>query len=128
MPFPILGFPNAGLFPDVDDVGHAAALQDPDGEPEGDHIWRMQLTNSERALLRDGGVPERAVDRFEEWLQRLEDYDSFELGPESRWGLARVTRRLDEGMESLGYLLEIMLRRLRPRGRWPGGEDTTTGS
>ena len=107
--------PNAGLFPDVNDIGHTAALHDLDG----DHIWRMQLTNSERALLCEGGVPESAVSRLEEMLQRLEDYDSFELGPESRWGLARVTRRLDEGTESLGYILEVMLRRLRPRGRWP---------
>ena len=107
--------PNFGLFPEVHEVGHEAAL----AGPEDDDVWRMQLTNAEGAMLRDMGVPERAVHRLEEFFQRLEDYDSFELGPEARWGLARLTRRADEGIESLGAVLEVMLRRLRPRGRWP---------
>ena len=107
--------PNFGLYPDVNPVGHEDALAD----LEGDHIWRMQLTESERALPRGGGIPEGSVQRLEDLFQRLEDYDSFELGPESRWALARLSRRVDEATEALGTLLEVMLRRLRPRGRWP---------
>ena len=100
--------PNFGLFPEVHSPGHMETMSD----SEGDHIWRMQLTNSERALLRGGGVPERAVQRLEDFFQRLEDYDSFELGPESRWALARLARRVDEATEALGFVLEVMLRRL----------------
>ncbi|CAE7853740.1 unnamed protein product, partial [Symbiodinium sp. KB8] len=46
---------------------------------------------------------------LEELFQRLEDYDSFEMGPESRWALARLTRRVDEATEALGSVLEVML-------------------
>ena len=98
--------PNFGLFPVV-------------SEMDDRHTWLMELTNSERARLQENGVPQGQISRIEQLLLSLDDHDSADLGPESRWGLGRLTQRLDEALGSLEAILEILLRRLRPRGHWP---------
>ena len=105
-----LGLPNEGLLPEVHDV---------DPRELAEIVWTMQLTESERALLADAGTPEAVVNRLADLFERLEDHDSLERGPEARWALGRLVRRMDEAIENQGVILQVMLRRLQIRGRWP---------
>ena len=57
--------PNSGLFPEVRELGVSA------GE-EMEETWLMQLTNSERALLSESGVPTATVNRMETLLDTME--------------------------------------------------------
>ena len=98
--------PNHGLFPDVHEVNET-------------HTWMMSLTNAERAMLQEGGVPTRELDRVENLLASIDDHDSAERGPEARWALGRLVQRMDEGLDSVEKILQVLLRRLRPRGVWP---------
>ena len=105
-----LGFPNDGLMPEVHDV---------DPQELAEIVWTMQLTQSERALLLDAGTPEAVVHRISDLFERLEDHDSLERGPEARCALGRLVRRMDEAIENQGVILQVMMRRLQVRGRWP---------
>ena len=105
-----IGFPNDGLMPEVRDV---------DPRELAEIVWTMQLTESERALLVDAGTPEAVVNRISDLFERLEDHDSLERGPEARWALGRLVRRMDEAIENQGVILQVMMRRLQIRGRWP---------
>ena len=105
-----LGLPNDGLMPEVHDV---------DPQELAEIVWTMQLTQSERALLVDAGTPEAVVNRISDLFERLEDHDSLERGPEARWALGRLVRRMDEAIENQGVILQVMMRRLQIRGRWP---------
>ena len=105
-----LGLPSDGLLPEVHDV---------DPQELAEIVWTMQLTESERALLVDAGTPEAVVNRISDLFERLEDHDSLERGPEARWALGRLVRRMDEAIENQGVILQVMLRRLQIRGRWP---------
>ena len=98
--------PNFGFFPEVHEVDEA-------------HTWMMSLTNAERAMLQEGGVPARELDRVEQLLTSIDDHDSADRGPEARWALGRMVQRIDEGLDTVEKILQVLLRRLRPRGVWP---------
>ena len=70
-------------------------------------------------MLQENGVQTLVVDRVDALLMQMDDLAATELGPEARWGLARLVRRADEGMVALQCILDVLLRRLRPRGTWP---------
>ena len=98
--------PNFGLYPEVHEV-------------DEDHTWMMSLTNAERAMLQEGGVPARELDRVEQLLASIDDHDSADRGPDARWALGRMVQRIDEGLDTVEKVLQVLLRRLRPRGVWP---------
>ncbi|CAE7654624.1 hypothetical protein AK812_SmicGene16083 [Symbiodinium microadriaticum] len=66
-----------------------------------------------------GGVPELPVERIDLLLECLEDHQAADHGPEARWALARLVRRLEDAQASLQVVLEVLARRLRPRGYLP---------
>ena len=101
--------PNFGLFPNV-----GPALP-----PTPPNPWLLQLTGAERRLLQEGGVPELPIERIDLLLECLEDHQAADHGPEARWALARLVRRLEEAQGSLQVVLEVLARRLRPRGYLP---------
>ncbi|CAE7806396.1 unnamed protein product [Symbiodinium microadriaticum] len=101
--------PNHGLFPDV-----GPALP-----PAPPNPWLLQLTGAERRLLQEGGVPELPLERIDLLLECLEDHQAAEHGAEARWALARLARRLEDALDSLQLVLEILVRRLQPRGYLP---------
>ena len=101
--------PNYGLLPDV-----GPALP-----PTPPNPWLLQLTGAERRLLQEAGVPELRVERIDLLLECLEDHQAADHGPEARWALARLVRRLEDAQASLQVVLEVLARRLRPRGYLP---------
>ncbi|CAE7824465.1 C28H8.4, partial [Symbiodinium sp. KB8] len=70
-------------------------------------------------LLQEAGVPELRVERIDLLLECLEDHQAADHGPEARWALARLVRRLEDAQASLQVVLEVLARRLRPRGYLP---------
>ncbi|CAE7308058.1 unnamed protein product [Symbiodinium microadriaticum] len=86
--------PNHGLYPDVHEVNET-------------HTWMMSLTNAERAMLQEGGVPARELDRVEQLLASIDDHDSAERGPEARWALGRLVQRIDEGLDTVEKILQV---------------------
>ena len=102
--------PNFGLFPDVREATPpAGVVMDP----------TMELTNSERAMLREAGMPGREVDRLAHLFTSLDSHETSGTGAEARWALGRLSGRADDGVQCLECLLNIIQRRLRPRGHWP---------
>ena len=99
--------PGHGLFPEVVEAGH------------GDEMMLMQMTPSERARLQEGGVPNHLIQRLENFLDVLQRHQDEERGPEARWGVARVHRRLEEGTNAVDCIIEILSRRLMAQGHWP---------
>ena len=108
--------PNFGLFPVVTPVTLPAATP---VAPEVEEALFMQLTGAERQTLRENGVPTEAITRVADLLDRLDDHNSFETGPEARWALCRLVQRAEDGVQCLEAILEILHRRLRPRGYLP---------
>ncbi|CAE7470277.1 unnamed protein product [Symbiodinium sp. CCMP2592] len=102
--------PNAGLFPDVTPAP-------PPPVPPGD--WMMSITNSEEATLLEAGIPRGQVDRVAALLASLDRHQAQGSGPESRWAIACLVRRIDEGQEALDRVRDVLARRLVPRGFLP---------
>ena len=101
--------PNFGLFPEVRPA-----------RPEEPPIpWRLQLTGAERRLLQEGNVPELPIERIDAILESLEDHEAAESGPESRWALARLIGQAEGALDSLQTIVDILQRRLHPRGYLP---------
>ena len=98
--------PNAGLFPTVMPV---------DGETFG----RMAITNSELATLQEYGVSRTTRQRLDEMLQAFDRHEQQGTGPESRWALERLVRRVGEGADAQQAILQVLRRRLVPRGLLP---------
>ena len=109
--------PNAGLFPDVSEVGHMERLRDQ--TPVEDMISMMQLSGHERASLQEAGVPETLIQRLEAFLLTLSDHQAADRGGEARWALSRVLQRAEEGLEAIENVVRILGRRLRPQGHFP---------
>ena len=104
--------PNSGLFPEVRELGVSA------GE-EMEETWLMQLTNSERALLSESGVPTATVNRMETLLDTMERQQQEGRGAEGRWALGCFLSRAAGGLEALDRVVGVLQRRLQPRGYWP---------
>ncbi|CAE7028561.1 unnamed protein product [Symbiodinium sp. CCMP2592] len=102
--------PNAGLFPDVTPAP-------PPPVPPGD--WMMSITNGEEATLLEAGIPRGLVDRVAALLASLDRHQAQGSGPESRWAIACLVRRIDEGQEALDRVRDVLARRLVPRGFLP---------
>ncbi|CAE7273684.1 NNT, partial [Symbiodinium sp. CCMP2456] len=79
----------------------------------------MQLTDNERSNLEQLRVPTVQVDRFAQLLDVLQDHQVQERGPESRWALQCVLRRAEHAEEALELMLNVISRRLQPRGVYP---------
>ncbi|CAE7542500.1 unnamed protein product [Symbiodinium sp. CCMP2592] len=103
--------PNYGLFPAVRDL-------EPD-ELAGDEVFMMQLTNSERALLQERGVPNSVVGRIETMLNTMDRQQQEGRGAEGRWALGCFLNRATEGLEAMEQAMSILQRRLLPRGYLP---------
>ena len=104
--------PNHGLFP------HAQPAAPPSGVTMTTGP-SMELTNSERAHLEDAGVPRGEIQRLAHLFDSLNHHEDQGTGPESRWAVGRLSQRGDEGVQCLECVLNILQRRLRPRGHWP---------
>ena len=101
--------PNYGLFPEV-------------SEPEVgdvDAVWMMQLTNAERALLQESGVPPATVSRMETLLETMDRQQAEGRGAEGRWALGCFLHRAADGLEALDRIVGVLQRRLLPRGYVP---------
>ena len=98
--------PNQAFFPIIQPI-------------DEEHSWLIHLTGAERRMLQENGVQGPVVERIDALLLQMDDFAATELGPEARWGLARLVRRADEGMVALQCILDVLLRRLRPRGTRP---------
>eukprot|EP00439_Symbiodinium_sp_Y106_P040731 s9_g5.t1 len=98
--------PNHGLFPVVTTI---------DPETHG----RMALTNGERATLEEYGVSRRFVQQVEDLLRSLDEQETLRSGPESRWALECFVRRAGEGADANQAILQVLRRRLVPRGLLP---------
>ena len=102
--------PNAGLFPEVRELGQ---------EADDDEAAFMQLTGAERRRMQENGVPDHVQDRVEHLMEALHQHQENDRGPEARWALQRLRLRAEEGVQCLEAILEIMGRRMMPRGFWP---------
>ena len=67
-----VGLPNEGLFPHVT-------------EADPQRSWRMEITNSEAALLQEHGLSAEGIARIEHLLHALDTHQDNGSGPESRW-------------------------------------------
>eukprot|EP00439_Symbiodinium_sp_Y106_P060929 s1821_g9.t1 len=106
--------PNHGLFPVV---GPAQPVTD----------MRMELTNAETAVLQEAAVPPQSLARLQSMMEMLDRHQAEGRGPEARWALGCMVRRLDEGTQALDAIRGVLSRRLVPRGylpvrRYPVGE------
>eukprot|EP00439_Symbiodinium_sp_Y106_P052353 s1996_g7.t1 len=102
--------PNAGLFPEVRELGQ---------EVDADEVGFMQLTGAERRRMQENGVPDHVQDRVEHLMEALHQHQENDRGPEARWALQRLRLRAEEGVQCLEAILEILGRRMMPRGFWP---------
>ena len=107
--------PNHGLFPTV---GPAQPMTD----------LRMELTNAEVASLQEAAVPQQTLHRLQAMMQMLDQHQLEGRGPEARWALGCLLRRLDESVQARDVILGVLQRRLVPRGylpvrRYPVSED-----
>ena len=98
--------PNYGLGPDVHPV---PPLQE----------MRMELSNAEVATLQEAAVPQQTIRRLQAMMEALDRHQAEDRGPEARWALGCLLRRLDEGLQALDAALGVMARRLVPRGYLP---------
>ena len=101
--------PNYGLFPDVSEQ----EVEDADA------VWMMQLTNAERALLQESGVPPATVSRMETLLETMDRQQAEGRGAEGRWALGCFLHRAADGLEALDRIVGVLQRRLLPRGYVP---------
>ena len=104
---PAAGLPNEGLFPTVREADYL------------DLAGSLELTGAERRRLQEVGVPGAMIDRLADIFQGLNSHQLSDRGPEGRWAPARFARRAEEGLQALDILLELVTRRLVPRGHWP---------
>ncbi|CAE7642245.1 unnamed protein product, partial [Symbiodinium sp. CCMP2456] len=81
--------------------------------------YYLVVKGAERARLQEGGIANSAIDRVEHLLLAMDDHAAADAGPEVRWALCRLLQRAEEATNSIDCLMEILLRRLRPRGVWP---------
>ena len=79
----------------------------------------MQLTNSEWATLEQLRMSEHQLRRLETLFEALHEHQIHGRGPESRWALRCIIRRGNHVEELVDVLLNIMERRLHPRGFFP---------
>ena len=79
----------------------------------------MAITNGEISGMQENGVPRDIIRRVEDLLQCLDDMQADGRGPEHRWGLGRLVRRADEAVDATGAIVEVLRRRLQPRGLLP---------
>ena len=98
--------PNYGLFPVV---SPAPPLSD----------LRMELSNAETAVLQEAAVPQQTLARLQGMMEMLDRHQAEGRGPEARWALGCLLRRLDEGTQALDAILGVLSRRLVPRGYLP---------
>ena len=116
--------PNGGLFPEVREVQGGweefeLAQNEAGSELVQDETGFMQLTGAERQRLQENGVPDHVLTRVESLLEALQEHQDNERGPESRWALQRLRLRAEEGLQCLDAILEVIGRRMMPRGFWP---------
>ena len=104
--------PNYGLFPEVREV----PLRGEDGHLE---MGLMAITNGEVATLQEAGVSRRHIQRVTDMLDALDEQQRLGRGAESRWALARYLQRAEEGISASRAIVNILHRRLRPRGVLP---------
>ena len=79
----------------------------------------MQVTGAERRRMQENGVPDHVQDRVEHLMEALHQHQENDRGPEARWALQRLRLRAEEGVPCLEAILEILGRRMMPRGFWP---------
>ncbi|CAE7621059.1 unnamed protein product [Symbiodinium sp. CCMP2592] len=84
-----------------------------------DEVNMMQLTNSERALLQESGVPAGAIARMETMLETMDRQQQEGRGAEGRWALGCFLDRATDGLEAMERAMGILQRRLLPRGYLP---------
>ena len=99
--------PNAGLFPEVREV------------QEHEEAQFMQLTMAEQQRLREQGVPQREVQRLGDVLQSMDEHQIGGTGPESRWAIGCIIQRSSEAIDALEMIVEVLARRVVPRGYLP---------
>ena len=80
---------------------------------------RMELSNAEVATLQEAAVPQQTIRRLQAMMEALDRHQAEDRGPEARWALGCLLRRLDEGLQALDAALGVMARRLVPRGYLP---------
>ena len=102
--------PNHGLFPAV----RPARLR-----LDGDETGLMRITNSEIALLQEGGAGRQHIRRVTDLLELLDAEQVQGTGAEARWSLARLLRRVADAQETIEVTMRILRRRLRARGVLP---------
>ncbi|CAE7597168.1 SSB, partial [Symbiodinium sp. CCMP2456] len=98
--------PNAGLFPVVREI----VPHEEGDEDEDDLLHLMQLTGAERQSLEEQGVPQSQIQRIENLLSQIHTHQEGGTGPEARWALARLIRRMEDGLESVEAAIVIMAR------------------
>ena len=98
--------PNAGLFPEV-------RMAEAEVEPA-----QMALSGAEHRLLQEAGLPANMIQRLSDIFAALDLHQQEDRGPESRWALARMARRAQEGLDALDVVAGLLARRLVPRGFW----------
>ena len=102
--------PNHGLFPAV----RPARLR-----LDGDETGLMRITNSEIALLQEGGAGRQHIRRVTDLLELLDAEQVRGTGAEARWSLARLLQRVADAQETIEVTMRILRRRLRARGVLP---------
>ena len=83
------------------------------------HEMRMELSNAEVATLQEAAVPQPTIRRLQAMMEALDRHQAEDRGPEARWALGCLLRRVDEGAHALDEALRILARRLVPRGYLP---------
>ena len=98
--------PNHGLLPLVGPAQPIVKMQ-------------MELTGAETAVLQEAAVPQQTLARLQSMMEMLDRHQAEGRGPEARWALGCLLRRLDEGTQALDVVLGVLSRRLVPRGYLP---------
>eukprot|EP00439_Symbiodinium_sp_Y106_P016817 s2322_g2.t1 len=118
--------PNEGLFPVVNHVdretfGRMAITNSELATLQEETFGRMAITNSELATLQEYGVSRAIRQRLEQMLQAFDRHEQQGTGPESRWALECLVRRVSEGADAQQAILQVQVlrRRLVPRGLLP---------
>eukprot|EP00439_Symbiodinium_sp_Y106_P039173 s2481_g4.t2 len=76
--------PNHGLLPLVGPAQPIVKMQ-------------MELTGAETAVLQEAAVPQQTLARLQSMMEMLDRHQAEGRGPEARWALGCLLRRLDEG-------------------------------
>ena len=64
-------------------------------------------------------MSQASIRRVEALLAALDRHQTNGTGPESRWAVTRLIARVEDCVETLEYLLEVLHRRVVPRGFLP---------